>query len=184
MSFNTFYKQLSSFIKYLRLTSNLDSRFPDASIDECEAAGDCLICREKMEFAKKLPCGHIFHLDCLRMWLQHQQTCPLCRAEIPVVTTTTPTTTPSVGNVPPVDLPPVPAATPMIPNPTIIQTAGTLGTINIPGAGDNKNIDTGTDILPGFFLVIESDGSIVYENADFNSKELRKLKKVNQIYFI
>jgi hypothetical protein len=41
--------------------------------------GDCLICREGMDCAKKLPCGHVFHLDCIRMWLQHQQSCPLCR---------------------------------------------------------------------------------------------------------
>ena len=43
-------------------------------------SGDCLICREGMDSAKKLPCGHMFHLDCLRMWLQHQQSCPLCRS--------------------------------------------------------------------------------------------------------
>eukprot|EP01041_Mallomonas_annulata_P004822 gene4822-9617_t len=78
MAFNTFHKQLSSFIKYIRLTSNLDSRFPDATVEEIISSGDCLICRENMENAKKLPCGHVFHLDCLRMWLQHQQTCPLC----------------------------------------------------------------------------------------------------------
>jgi hypothetical protein len=42
-----------------------------------------------MEKGKKLPCGHIFHMDCLRMWLQHQQSCPLCRADIPVTATGT-----------------------------------------------------------------------------------------------
>jgi E3 ubiquitin-protein ligase synoviolin len=36
-----------------------------------------------MDSGKKIPCNHIFHLDCLRMWLQHQQSCPVCRAEIP-----------------------------------------------------------------------------------------------------
>lgn len=54
--------------------------------------GDCLICREGMDSAKKLPCGHVFHLDCLRMWLQHQQSCPLCRSvsasDTPVETST------------------------------------------------------------------------------------------------
>ena len=83
-SFYLLHKNVTSFIKYLRLTQNLDSRFPNATDDEIEAAGDCLICREPMTSGKKLPCVHVFHLECLRMWLQHQQSCPLCRADIPV----------------------------------------------------------------------------------------------------
>jgi E3 ubiquitin-protein ligase synoviolin len=79
MAFYAFQKRLSSFIKYLRLTQNLDQRFETATEEELAAAGDCLICREAMERGKKLPCSHVFHLDCLRMWLQHQQSCPLCR---------------------------------------------------------------------------------------------------------
>lgn len=34
--------------------------------------------------AKKLPCGHILHLRCLKAWLERQQVCPTCRR--PVVT--------------------------------------------------------------------------------------------------
>jgi E3 ubiquitin-protein ligase synoviolin len=34
---------------------------------------------------KKLPCGHILHLGCLKSWLERQQVCPTCRA--PVVDT-------------------------------------------------------------------------------------------------
>ena len=30
--------------------------------------------------AKKLRCGHIFHVHCLRSWLERQNTCPTCRA--------------------------------------------------------------------------------------------------------
>jgi hypothetical protein len=51
---------------------------------ECAATGDCLICREPLAAGKKLSCSHCFHVDCLRMWLQHKQSCPLCRADIEV----------------------------------------------------------------------------------------------------
>jgi E3 ubiquitin-protein ligase synoviolin len=84
MAFHTFQTKLSSFIRYIQLTNNLDKRLDNATTEEMAESGDCLICREGMETGKKLPCGHVFHLDCLRMWLQHQQSCPLCRAEIPV----------------------------------------------------------------------------------------------------
>lgn len=77
----SFQRKLTSFIKYWQLVKNLDSRFPYASPEELENAGDCLVCRERMERGKKLPCGHVFHLDCLKSWLQHQQSCPLCRYE-------------------------------------------------------------------------------------------------------
>lgn len=35
-----------------------------------------------MSAAKKLPCGHFFHVHCLRSWLERQQTCPTCRAPV------------------------------------------------------------------------------------------------------
>lgn len=34
---------------------------------------------------KKLPCGHVLHLGCLKSWLERQQVCPTCRQ--PVVDT-------------------------------------------------------------------------------------------------
>jgi len=40
----------------------------------------CIICREEMATAKKLLCGHLFHVHCLRSWLERQNTCPTCRA--------------------------------------------------------------------------------------------------------
>ena len=40
----------------------------------------CIICREEMTTAKKLICGHLFHVNCLRSWLERQHTCPTCRA--------------------------------------------------------------------------------------------------------
>jgi len=32
--------------------------------------------------AKRLPCGHAFHVRCLRSWLERQQACPICRAPV------------------------------------------------------------------------------------------------------
>lgn len=84
VSFVMFQRRLVSFIKYLKLIQNLETKFVSATPEEIADAGDCLVCRETMESGKKLPCGHVFHVDCLRMWLQHQQSCPLCRADIPV----------------------------------------------------------------------------------------------------
>lgn len=79
MAYTSCARKVVSFIKYLQLTRNLDSRFEDATAEEVAAAGHCLVCREDLTQGKKLRCGHVFHLDCLRMWLQHQQSCPLCR---------------------------------------------------------------------------------------------------------
>lgn len=35
-----------------------------------------------MVTAKKLICGHLFHMHCLRSWLERQHTCPTCRAPV------------------------------------------------------------------------------------------------------
>ena len=32
--------------------------------------------------AKKLHCGHIFHLHCLRSWIEQDTVCPACRTQI------------------------------------------------------------------------------------------------------
>lgn len=62
----------------------------------------CIICREEMSAAKKLPCGHFFHVHCLRSWLERQQTCPTCRAPV-----FTPESGPAITETPaPVQQPP------------------------------------------------------------------------------
>ena len=88
MSFLAFQSKLASFIKYLQLNHNLDQRFDDATAEELASAGICLICFEPMSTGKKLPppCGHVFHLNCLRGWFQYRQDCPTCRRDIPMTT--------------------------------------------------------------------------------------------------
>ncbi|KAL8272520.1 hypothetical protein Esti_003519 [Eimeria stiedai] len=79
------YRRIVSFRKYRALSRNLETRFPDATREELEAADTCIICRDVLgEGSKKLPCSHVFHIDCLRAWLVQQQSCPTCRADIPV----------------------------------------------------------------------------------------------------
>jgi E3 ubiquitin-protein ligase synoviolin len=83
VAYYSFHKKVVGVLKYLQLVRNLQARFPDATGEELQAAGDCLVCREALEAGKKLPCGHVFHFHCLKSWLQHQQSCPLCRSDIP-----------------------------------------------------------------------------------------------------
>ena len=98
-----FKDRVAAFLRYRRVTANLDSRFPDATAEDLDLAqggeDTCVVCREKMKMcqthadgsqtpipkqmrAKKLPCSHSFHLHCLRSWLERQQACPTCRASV------------------------------------------------------------------------------------------------------
>jgi E3 ubiquitin-protein ligase synoviolin len=89
----------------------MNSRYPDATSEELTNDNTCIVCREVMVpwsqpdaagqaprpsllnegmRAKKLPCGHILHLRCLKAWLERQQACPTCRRPvIPTGATTT-----------------------------------------------------------------------------------------------
>ena len=79
----------AQFRRYRRLMAGLNERFPDATEAEMRGEGgdysECIICRDELgPGCKRLPCGHIFHLDCLRLWLHEKHDCPTCRADIPV----------------------------------------------------------------------------------------------------
>lgn len=83
MTFRSFVLRIRDLIQYRRATTNMDQRYPNATPVELAATDRvCIICREEMELAKKLPCGHLFHFQCLRSWLERQQTCPICRRSV------------------------------------------------------------------------------------------------------
>ena len=112
MTLRSFIKRLTAFLRYRRATQNMNSMYGDATAEDIQREDTCIICREEMrpwattnpqaaagepaprtnttvnerQRPKKLPCGHILHLGCLKSWLERQQACPTCRA--PVVTTT------------------------------------------------------------------------------------------------
>ncbi|KAL4022172.1 hypothetical protein IC575_015897 [Cucumis melo] len=46
----------------------------------------CAICKEDFavdEKIQELPCKHAFHQDCLKPWLESNNSCPICRYELP-----------------------------------------------------------------------------------------------------
>lgn len=95
MTARDFLKRLNSVLRYRRAIQEM-SRYPDATQAELDQENTCIICREDMRVwdlnanpgaldrirPKKLPCGHILHLGCLKSWLERQQVCPTCRSPV------------------------------------------------------------------------------------------------------
>lgn len=47
---------------------------------------ECMVCLEEFLMGSEvvcLPCGHIFHGDCIVRWLETSHLCPLCRFAMP-----------------------------------------------------------------------------------------------------
>jgi len=55
--------------------------------NDLEAENDeCTICFDKLlvgDPALRIPCGHLFHKDCVHKWLESSNQCPVCRYELP-----------------------------------------------------------------------------------------------------
>ncbi|CAN1196969.1 ERAD-associated E3 ubiquitin-protein ligase HRD1A [Linum perenne] len=82
-TFRNFKIRVADYLRYRKIASNMNDRFPDATPEELDVSdATCIICREEMTTAKKLVCGHLFHVHCLRSWLERQHTCPTCRAPV------------------------------------------------------------------------------------------------------
>eukprot|EP01133_Synstelium_polycarpum_P011508 gene11508-13426_t len=80
ISLRTSIRRFADIRKYRNITNE---RFPEATEEELNNTDKiCIVCREDMTSGKKLPCGHILHLSCLRSWLERQQSCPICRADV------------------------------------------------------------------------------------------------------
>ncbi|KAJ1410393.1 hypothetical protein B484DRAFT_455880 [Ochromonadaceae sp. CCMP2298] len=57
-----------------------------ASLRFAACVTECSICQELFgvgDSVLKLPCRHLYHVDCVTSWLLQNHTCPLCRLELP-----------------------------------------------------------------------------------------------------
>lgn len=77
----------SKYMDYRAVTWALQHSFKDATHNHSAGDHECAICKDAMGTAKELPCGHVFHLHCLRALLQRSVAagparCPLCRAAL------------------------------------------------------------------------------------------------------
>lgn len=112
MTARSFLKRLTAFLRYRRATRDMNQKYEDATVEDIQREDTCIICREEMRpwsvtnpqappvapgdlpparpaatvnertRPKKLPCGHILHLGCLKSWLERQQVCPTCRRPV------------------------------------------------------------------------------------------------------
>jgi E3 ubiquitin-protein ligase synoviolin len=86
LTLRSFKKAVRDVIQSRRAINAMNNLYPLATEQELrEGDNTCIICREEMTVesgAKKLPCNHIFHPNCLHSWFQRQQTCPTCRTDV------------------------------------------------------------------------------------------------------
>ncbi|KAH9502409.1 hypothetical protein Btru_075610 [Bulinus truncatus] len=81
--FYEFQRRVKKHKNYLKVVKEMESKFAMATQEDLEQnSDDCAICWEKMETARKLPCGHLFHNSCLRSWLEQDSSCPTCRTAL------------------------------------------------------------------------------------------------------
>ncbi|CAI9100436.1 OLC1v1037545C1 [Oldenlandia corymbosa var. corymbosa] len=67
--------------------SRITDRLPTVARDRMMAGGGCCaVCMEGFKSGgaggKQVPCGHVFHANCIDRWLSVQNSCPLCRFSI------------------------------------------------------------------------------------------------------
>lgn len=59
-------------------------KLPTVEVTETETSKNlqCTVCMEDFalkESVRQLPCGHLYHNDCIVPWLEMHRTCPICR---------------------------------------------------------------------------------------------------------
>ena len=82
--FQNIRKNVIKYNKWKQLIYALKYELDDPTQEDIDNDDTCIICRLQMDTtsAKKLPCGHCLHLDCLERWIAGHSTCPLCQYDL------------------------------------------------------------------------------------------------------
>lgn len=75
-------RRLRRHSNYLRVIEKMEKKFPWATEEELIDSDKCAVCWENLDKARRLPCSHIFHQNCLRSWLEQDTSCPTCRKSL------------------------------------------------------------------------------------------------------
>jgi hypothetical protein len=72
------------YMTWRRMVKFIETALPEATEDDLEKDDTCMVCRVTMQTgdARKLPCGHCLHSECLERWIGQQTKCPTCKADL------------------------------------------------------------------------------------------------------
>jgi hypothetical protein len=76
-------KEAVSKLKKFKMTEEYCKKDPDKQTLEYPACSVCLTDIAKDEDTVLVPCGHMFHDQCIMKWLEMHSSCPVCRFELP-----------------------------------------------------------------------------------------------------
>jgi E3 ubiquitin-protein ligase synoviolin len=78
------FRKIRTIYRWHKLHRVLGQKLPTPTAEELAIAELCIYCRSPMDMeqAKKLPCGHLMHLDCLERWVGERLVCPLCERDL------------------------------------------------------------------------------------------------------
>jgi E3 ubiquitin-protein ligase synoviolin len=95
------FHKIRTVYRWHKLRRVLGQKLPSPTAEELANEELCIYCRSPMsiEQAKRLPCGHLMHLDCLERWIGARLVCPLCEKDLSAM----------LNDDPPPQLPPPPA---------------------------------------------------------------------------
>ena len=67
-----------------RISISIPATSDASDLDDDHDAHECAICLGLLEHGDvvgDIPCGHLFHKDCLKVWIKRKTRCPLCQDE-------------------------------------------------------------------------------------------------------